>query len=212
MAIAGTVSIITDLPAEGLPLREALKLSPFWSEHHRTELLRFRIQAGAFLVADSEKLQLITTMHAAWSQLIEWLFHQLENGVWTLKAYRSEKLWGEPEAFDSAVVRHLFFDKDYQTVRGPNGQMFYSPRIYSTTTMVPKVKEPLTVTIKGPVVLAQEHRGKNAEIIKAAEEEFPDGWRTVKPQTLVVNSVLNRMGWDSSKRDTVLRALGWRKG
>jgi hypothetical protein len=81
--------------------------------------------------------------------VIEWLYRQLESGTWILRAYRSEDLQGEAKPFDRAVVRRLSFDKDNDTTRGPNGQLFYGSRIFSAATMAPKPKEPLSVTVEG---------------------------------------------------------------
>jgi hypothetical protein len=80
-------------------------------------------------------------------------------------------------------------------------------------TAVASKPGPMLVSIVGPVELIDKRRGEEefAQIRKAAEEEFGKEWASVTPKTKVVNLVLSKMNWDSGKRDTVLRALGWRK-
>jgi hypothetical protein len=203
MATADTASI-TNLPPTGLPLREAVEHHcPFWSEHKRREILRIRIAHGLERSPYDPQAarQLLVETKAAWGHVVAWLHDQLNNG-WELWA--TDKLTGELEQVLPDVIERLVFEPDF-TARGPHGQVLYALHVYSTCTRAPK--PPLLVTMKG------EHRNEDAEIVKAADEEFPDGgWRGVRPKTLVVNRVINRMNWDSSKRDRVLRALGWRQG
>jgi hypothetical protein len=189
VATAETPSSITDLPPEGLRLREALELSPFWAEHKHFELLRIRIQTGAIRAADlsgSDKLHLVVYGQAAWDRVIGWLLDLLESGVWVLTAYRSEKLWGEPERFGPTVVRRLSFDKDNDTVRGPTGQLFYGPCIHSaaTTALKPKWSSQSIAAAEQP-----EKAPKTADIRSnkqwlewAKQNVLPDGrehgWKT----------------------------------
>jgi hypothetical protein len=179
---------------------------------------RIRIRTGTIGVANlsnSEKLQLVFSGQAAWTQVVEWLYRQLESETWVLKAYRSEDLQGEIKPFNSAVVRRLSFEMDHNAIRGPNGQLFYGARIFAAASLQAPAPEstPLRVEI---VNMASEIRRSEPEhytdIRKIADEEFPGGkWRTYLPHTYVINKILNRMNWGTDQRYTVERALGWRK-
>jgi hypothetical protein len=148
MAAAVPPSTISDLPPEGVPLREALELCPFWPEHERFEMGRIRRAQFGALLTPPEWMQLINYGKAAWGRVIGWFRDQLENGGWVLEAYQSEKLSDEPVQFHPAATRHLSFKKDYETVLGPNGQLFLGARVYSAKTMASEQEraEPVRVT------------------------------------------------------------------
>ena len=218
MATADTTDIIAN---EGLPLRKALALHcPFWPEHHRCEMLRIRMRAGAIRMADlidSEKLQFVARGQAAWQRVIEWLYSMLgENGPWILTAYGSEDLQGEAKSFDGAVVRHLSFDKDHDTIRGPNGQLFYGPRVFSAASWKPRPKAPLLVKHDGPLEVIDKRDAEPAHyrhIRDLADEAFPKGWRHRRQSDIIyrVTGLQQDRGEPASDRQMILRALGLRK-
>ena len=131
----------------------------------------------------------------------------LEDGALVLVGYRA----GQPEPLDRLLIPSLLFDFDGNVAWLFDGTVYLSCRIYALKPPSPPPPV-MPVKIIEPVVLVQEQRGRDGDILKAADEEFPNGWRAVRPKTLVVNRVLNRMDWGTDKRDRVLRALGWRKG
>jgi hypothetical protein len=207
MATADVAFIIDSWPIEGCGYIQACMRMPYFAQATRPDGIM------ADTVRRRDRFEFNIGTRAMLQQCDEQLRDLVERRLIRAEVHRTPLQ--KPEPIEPQTIWLMRFDQDRDLAYEPDGTARYAPRFYATAKRPaePKPEPPeLSVTIKGPVVLTQEHRGKNAEIVKAAEEEFPDGWRTVKPKTLVVNSVLNRMGWDSSKRNTVLRALGWRKG
>jgi len=96
---------------------------------------------------------------------------------------------------------------------GDRKKMIYDLRFYSPATLAPAPPPPLLVKHDGPIEVTENRRGEQADMLrKIAAEECGEDWRSIRPKSRVVNAVLNRKDWDSNKRDTVLRALSWRKG
>jgi hypothetical protein len=203
MAIANTTDIIANWPVEdGCTLSEAYQRMPSFAYTKRPDSV----------LAAAARYGLMPELHVALQTVKnsceKELRPSLDSGELVLVPH------GADEPISRVLIRYLQLDPDAGIVRDLHtGAIHRAVMVYKAGTWKPKPDPtPLAVTIKGPVILAPEHRSEDAEIIKVADEEFPGGWRSVKPKTLVVNRVLNQMNWDSSKRDRVLRALGWRKG
>jgi hypothetical protein len=131
VAQADDLSIIATWPPEGASLPETYERAPTWREviAARDNALRDRSNAEYFINI---------VCRAALHKCGRWINDLLQSGSLVLTAYRSERLWGKSVTFAASVARQLSFDESGEVVRGPHGEIFYSPRFYAKATMAAK--------------------------------------------------------------------------
>jgi hypothetical protein len=151
MATADATDIIANWPVEeGTSLSETYERAPAWNEFvtARNNAACRRDLAGATFWSRAAE--------DALTRCGNWIHALMENGDLVLEAFRSERLGEKPVRFSKLVVGLLSFDWSGETVRGPNGEVFYGPRIYAAATMASKPAPLSRTEIVGTVVVRPE--------------------------------------------------------
>jgi hypothetical protein len=174
MATADTSNTIADWPQEGTSVSETYERAPAANEFITARANARRSRGLEEAEYWSRACQ--DSLHKCG----QWIHDCLESGALVLKAYRSEELWGEPVTFDRLVARNLSPDESGEIVRGPNGEIFYSPRFYAAATMARKPKpDPIQVELI---------KRTSGQATAAKQSEAP-------PQTVTIRSNKEWLEW-----------------